>query len=80
MEVTIIGGGTSHRLGMVHPGMSSRFEIPSGMLRNGSVVFQANPSVSSQIYRSGEFLLSPGQIVDLTIASVIFNSVTSIRP
>ena len=80
LEISILGGGTSHRLGLVNPGMTSRFEIPASLVRSGSVVFQANPSVSAQRYRSGELLISPGAVVELSIATVLFNSTATIRP
>lgn len=80
LEISVFGGGTLHRLGLVNPGMSSRFEIPPSLIRAGSVEFQANPSVSNQRYRSGELLLSPGSVVDLVIASVLFNSTATLRP
>jgi hypothetical protein len=80
LEISVYGGGTLHRLGLVNPGMSSQFQIPPSLIRGGSVEFQANPSVSTQHYRSGELLLSPGSVVDLVIASVLFNSTATLRP
>src|SRR5262245_19821548 len=79
VEITITGGGTTLRLGTVHPGMSANFIIPPGMVNAGSVTFQAQPGNRSS-YRSGEMLIKSGIIVDLSIASVLFNSTAVIRP
>jgi hypothetical protein len=79
VEVFIAGSGIFHRLGTVHPGMTAHFEIPPGMVGNGSVELQAQSSANRNPYRSGPLLLSPGAIVDFTIAQPLFNSTATIR-
>jgi hypothetical protein len=80
VEIFIQGGGTNQRLGLVNPGMVSQFKIPPNLLSIGGVVFQASPSDRTQPYRSGELLLHAGSVVELGIASVLFNSTATIQP
>lgn len=80
VEIYAVGAGIDHRLGTVHPGMSSHFVLPPTMVGGGSVEFQARVFASSGRYRSGPILISPGAVVDLMIASVLFNSTAAVRP
>lgn len=82
MEVFAVGGGTRQRLGLVHPGMVSRFEIPANLINSGAVVFQAIPTapVHDQQYRSGELFLNSGTVVEMIISATLFNSTATIRP
>lgn len=80
VEVYVLGGGSSQRLGVVNPGLVSRFQIPYVVLASGGVVFQAGPNISAQMYNSGELFIHPGSVVDLEVAAVLFNSTATIRP
>lgn len=82
MEIFAVGTSTRQRLGLVNPGMVSRFEIPANLINGGAVVFQAIPTapVHAQQYRSGELFLNSGTVVELEIAAVLFNSTATIRP
>lgn len=80
MEVYAFGSGITHRLGTVHPGMSSHFVVPINLVGNGSVRFEARPTGSGQPFRSGEILLAPGAVVDFVIADHLFNSTVTRRP
>jgi hypothetical protein len=80
MEVYALGGGITHRLGIVHPEMASQFVVPENLLGNGTVILEARPTVSGPRFRSGELLLAPGAVVDLVIAAQLFNSTATIRP
>jgi len=79
MEVYAVGSGINHRLGTVHPGLSSRFVIPQNLVGSGSVRFEARPGVSGQPFRSEEILLVPGAVVDFVIGSQLFNSTVTRR-
>ena len=79
MEVFAVGAGTSHRLGIVDPGMVRRFEVPQTLVGNGPVEFQAHPSASTRLVRSGEVLLAPGAFVDFVITAQLFNSSATLR-
>jgi hypothetical protein len=79
MEVYAVGAGTSHRLGIVDPGMVGRFVVPQTLIGNGLVEFQAHPSVSTQLVRSGELQLAPGAFVDFVITAQLFNSRATVR-
>lgn len=80
MEVYAVGGGITHRLGIVHPEMVSDFVVPENLLGNGTVMLEARPTVNGPRFRSGELLLAPGAVVDLVIAAQLFNSTATIRP
>src|SRR4051812_36521717 len=60
IEVDVVGSGTSHRLGTVHPGMDGHFVVPPNLIGTGGVELQAHPSASKELFRSGPLLLSPG--------------------
>ncbi len=80
MEVYAVGSGINHRLGTVHPGLSSRFVLPQNLIGSGAVQFEARPGVNRQPFRSGEILLAPGAVVDFVIGSQLFNSTVTRRP
>jgi hypothetical protein len=80
MEVYALGSNITQRLGTVHPGMSSHFTVPSTLVGNGSVEFEARPSGGGRPFRSGEILLAPGAVVDFLIAPQLFNSTVTRRP
>jgi len=74
MEVYALGSGITHRMGTVHPGMTSHFGMPQNLIGSGSVRFEARPSGGGQPFRSGDLLLAPGAIVEFTIAAQLFSS------
>jgi hypothetical protein len=80
MEVSAFASGITQRLGTVHPGMSSHFTVPTNLVGNGSVKFEARPSGGGQAFRSGEILLAPGAVIDFTIQAQLFNSTVTRRP
>ena len=80
MEIFVGGSGINQRLGTVHPGMSGHFVIPSTLVGNSSVRFEARPTGNGTPFRSGDILLAPGTVVDFTIADVLFNSTVTRRP
>jgi hypothetical protein len=80
VEIYAVASGITHRLGIVHPGMASRFVIPPTMIGGGSVELQARLTESTGQFRSGPLLLSPGAIVDFVVAPQLFNSTATIRP
>jgi hypothetical protein len=78
MEVSALSGGITHRMGTVHPGMSSQFFLPEN-LSNSSVRFEAHTSGGGQPFRSGDLLLAPSAIVEFTIAAQLFSSTVERR-
>jgi hypothetical protein len=80
MEISAFASGITQRLGTVHPGMSSHFTVPSTLVGNGSVEFEARPSGGGRPFRSGEILLAPGAVIDFLIAPQLFNSTVTRRP
>jgi len=80
VEVFVLANGSRQRLGLVNPGLVSRFQVSSAFLASGGVAFQAGPGVGAQPYTSTEIFIHPGDVVDLEIAAVLFNSTATIRP
>jgi hypothetical protein len=78
MEVSALSGGINHRMGTVHPGMSSQFFLPQN-LSNSSVHFEARTSGGGQPFRSGDLQLEPRAIVQFTIAAQLFSSTVDRR-
>lgn len=79
VEVVAVGGGITHRMGTVHPGMAGRFVIPQNLVGAGGVELQAHPPAESPTFRSEPLLLAPGTIVDLVITPQLFNSTVTLR-
>jgi hypothetical protein len=80
MVVYAVGSGISYRMGTVSPGISSRYTFPPSMIGNGPLEVQARPSGGGDLIRSGQLLLSPGQVVDFKIEDSQVNSTTTVRP
>ncbi|NNG17509.1 MAG: hypothetical protein HKM89_13620 [Gemmatimonadales bacterium] len=83
MEISVIGAGTTHRLGTVDPGTSGRFTVPPGMIGGGPLEFRANPPprANERVQaQSGRILVAPGAIVDFVITPRLFNSTATLRP
>ena len=78
MEVYAASGGINHRMGTVHPGMSTQFFLPQN-LSNSSVRFEARTSGGGRPFRSGDLQLVPRAIVQFTIASQLFSSTVERR-
>lgn len=84
VDISVSSTGTVRRLGTVHPGMSAHFVVPPNLIGGQNVQFIAQPVTSANsvqnVYRSADLLLAPGNIVDMSVHAVIFNSVTTVRP
>jgi len=79
VEISITGSGTTRRLGTVHPGMVADFTVPLGFVGGSPVEFRSS-SAAGDSFRSGQFLLPPGSIVDFEIAARMFSSTATLRP
>ena len=82
MEISVIGAGTTHRLGTVDPGMVGRFAVPPGMIGGGPLEFEAQPPPREGVRaraESGPILIAPGAIVDFVITQRLFNSTATLR-
>jgi hypothetical protein len=79
VEIFAVGSGSNQRLGTVHPGMQGRFSVPPSMLGGGSVELQVR-AATGQVFRSGALLLAPGAVVDVAVATQLFNSTATVRP
>lgn len=79
IEVVAVGGGITHRMGTVHPGMVARFVIPQNLVGAGGVELQAHPPAQSATFRTDPLLLAPGTIVDFVVTPQLFNSTATLR-
>lgn len=79
VDVYAVAGGTSYLLGIVSPGIDSRFVLRPSLLALGPVQLVAQPHSTEQPFRSQNILLSPGDEVELDIASTLFNSTVNVR-
>lgn len=77
--ITILGPGTTFRLGTVHPGMNTKFTIPPAFVGGQSIELSAANSAGGN-FRSGTFQLQPGEIIDMTVAAQMFSSTAVLRP
>ncbi|HEY8197460.1 MAG TPA: hypothetical protein VIG04_10800 [Gemmatimonadales bacterium] len=80
MEIYAVGSGINHRLGTVHPGLSSHFVLPQNLIGSSAVELEARAGGNIRPFRSGEILLSPGSVVDFVIGAQLFNSTVTLRP
>jgi hypothetical protein len=80
MEVYVAGSGTSYRMGTVYPGLAGRFVVRPGMITNGPVEFLARSGNGGPLFRSGQLLLTPGDVVDFELTDRPLNSVATVRP
>jgi hypothetical protein len=80
VDVYALGGGSTLRLGTVHPGMDGTFFVPQNLVRSGSVRLEARPSASGQPFRSSDLIMAPGSVVDFIIAPQLFSSTATLRP
>jgi hypothetical protein len=80
MEIYAIGSGTSYRIGLVNPGLTSTFVVRPVMIVSGSVEFVARAGSGIPPARSGRMLLAPGNIVDFKLDTSPWNSVATVRP
>ncbi len=81
MEVYVVGAGTYYRLGVVNPGIDSRFVLRHDVLSTTrQVEFVAQASGYGPRARSGELYVSPGDVVDFTIATQLIGTRAVVRP
>ena len=80
MEIYAVGSGINHRLGTVHPGLSSHFVLPQNLIGSSSVQLEARAGQNIRPFRSGEILMAPGSVVDFVIGAQLFNSTVTLRP
>ena len=79
MEVYVIAGGTTQRLGLVSSGLDRTFVIPQILIGNGPIELSAQPSGTGPVVRSGRLLISAGDVVDFLITSSLFDTRATIR-
>lgn len=79
VDIYASGQGISHRLGTVHPGMNSSFDLPQVLIGNGSAELEARPANDDRMFRSGPLLLSPGAFVKFVVSPQVFSSTVQVR-
>lgn len=79
VDVYAAAGGTSYLMGIVSPGLDSRFVLRPSLLALGPVQLVAQPHDNAPPYRTQNLLLSPGDQVELNITSTLINSTATVR-
>ena len=80
VEIYATGSGTSYRVGIILPGLSSRFALRPLMTTGGPVELVARSGSGNPAVRSGHMLLAPGDVVDFRIATNMLTSGATVRP
>jgi hypothetical protein len=81
MEIFVIGGGTTYRIGSVAPGIPRRFELRPAMLAaGGHVQFMAQASGAGPRVQTDEVIVSPGDEVDFEITTSLVGSRATVKP
>jgi hypothetical protein len=75
MNVSVVAGGANRRLGTVSGNSAADFKIPWNAANGQGIYFLAVPIGGSGAARSATLNVSPGQVVDFRIASVLRQSV-----
>lgn len=79
IDVYALVGGMYQHLAMVPSTESTRVTLPSDADLTGGVRLVANPIGAPVAYFSGEILVSPGNTINLTVASPLDRSYWSVR-
>lgn len=81
MEIFVVGGGTTYRMGTVAPGIPRRFELRAAMLAaGGHVQFLAQASGAGPRVQTDEVMVSPGDEVDFEITTNLLGSRAIVKP
>jgi hypothetical protein len=80
VDLYALGGGSTLRLGTVHPGMDGTFSVPQNLIKSGSVRLEARPSGRGHPFRSADLILAPGSVIDFIVAPQLFSSTVTLRP
>ena len=81
MEVYVVGSGTQYRMGLVNPGIVSRFVVRWDVLSASRYIeFVAQTSGMGPNARTGEVYVAPGDVVDFEIATQLIGSRAIVRP
>jgi hypothetical protein len=79
VNVFVIAGGVTRRLGLVSGNSSSQFTIAWSIANAAGVTLTAQPIGSNGRASSGSLNVSPGQIIEFKIGSVLRQSVATVR-
>ena len=81
MEIFVVGGGTTYHMGTVAPGIPRQFELRPGMVATGGhVQFLAQASGAGPRVVTDEVVVSPGDVVDVEITTMLVGSRATVRP
>jgi hypothetical protein len=79
MNIAVIAGGTSRRLGQVAGNSTGDFTVNWGVANGGGIIITATPIGGSGQARSPALNVGPGQIIDFRVASLLRQSVTTVH-
>lgn len=79
VNVAVLSGGVSRRLGQVSGNGSAEFRLNWNVANGQSISLTATPIGQNARYTSPGFSISPGQMIVVRIASVLYQSTTVVR-
>jgi hypothetical protein len=79
VDIIAVGGGMSHRLGTVLPGLAGHFVVPPAMLGDGTIEIEARVANDRDVISSGPLLLARGDVVDFTVGLNQVSSTAVVR-
>ena len=81
MDIFAIAAGTTFRMGVVNPGIESRFVLrPDLMATDRQVTFVAQATAVGPHFVADPIPVSPGDIIDFTIETNLIGSRAVVRP
>jgi len=79
MNVFIVSGGVSRRLGLVTGNSAADFKIQWSIINGQSIALTATPIGGRGSAGSGSLNVAPGQMIDFKIGSVLRQSTATVR-
>ncbi|MEP6494039.1 MAG: hypothetical protein ABJF01_15255 [bacterium] len=79
MNVAVVAGGASRRLGPVNGNSTAQFKINWSVVNGQSIYLTATPIGGQGLARSAALNVSPGQMIDFKVGSVLRQSVAIVH-
>jgi len=79
MNVAVVAGSSSRRLGTVNGNSSGQFKIPWSLANGQSLVLTATPIGGQGFGRSAPLNISPGQVIEFKVGSVLRQTVATVH-
>ena len=79
VNVYVIAGGVTRRLGLVSGNSTGQFTIAWGVANGAGITLTAQPIGSNGRATSGSLNVSPGQVIEFKVGSVLRQSVATVH-